>query len=87
MSKEIDDWEAEWRAEFEKYGEQNTRDSLRGGFFQEAKRQFAYRWLGERALERTKGEARTFRYIQYTFWAAVAAVIVGIVGIVVTLLH
>jgi hypothetical protein len=40
--------EAEWRAEFERFGEENTRDSLRAGYFQEPKRQFAYRWLGDR---------------------------------------
>jgi hypothetical protein len=87
MPKDIHDWESEWRAEFERYGEDNTRDSLRGGFFQEAKRQFAYRWLGDRALERAKREARMLRYVKYTLWAAVAAVFVGIVGIAVTLLR
>jgi hypothetical protein len=79
--------EAKWRAEFERYGEENIRDSSRAGYFQEPKRQFAYRWLGDRAMERERRETLTFRYLRLTLLAAVVGVIVGIVGVIVTLLH
>ncbi len=79
--------QAAWRAEFERFGEENTRDSLRTGDFQEAKRQFAYRWLGNRELERTQREARTFQYVRLTLFAAGIGVAVGIVGAIVTLLR
>jgi hypothetical protein len=46
--------EATWRAEFEWFGEVSTWDSVRVGYFQEPKRQFAYRWLANRALERQR---------------------------------
>ena len=79
--------EAAWRAEFERFGEQSTRDSLHAGQFQEAKRQFAYRWLGDKAMERAQREKRTFEYVRYTLFAAVIGVFVGIVGVLVTLFH
>jgi hypothetical protein len=79
--------EATWRAEFERFGEQNTRESLHAGHFHEAKRQFAYRWLGDKAMERTQREKRTFRYVRYTLIAAVIGVFVGIAGVLVTLFH
>jgi hypothetical protein len=79
--------EAAWRAEFERFGEQSTRDSLHAGQFQEAKRQFAYRWLGAKAIERTQREERTFQYVRYTLVVAAIGVFVGIVSMIVTLFH
>jgi hypothetical protein len=72
--------EATWRAEFERLGEESTRDSVRTGCFQEPKRQFAYRWLADRALERERRETLTIRYLRLTLLAAVFGVIVGVVA-------
>jgi hypothetical protein len=76
--------EATWRAEFERLGEECTY-AVRAGYFQEPKRQFAYRWLANRALERQQRETSTIRYLRLTLLAAVAGVIVGIVGVLATL--
>jgi hypothetical protein len=85
MSKTTD--EATWRAEFEKLGEESTRDSVRTGCFQEPKRQFAYRWLADRALQRERREALTIRYLRLILLAAVFGIIVGIIGLLATLLQ
>jgi hypothetical protein len=76
--------EAEWRAEFERSGEEQVRWSLHSGLFPEPKRQFAFRWLGDEALARRVREQKTYQYVRWTFLAAVAAVIVGLIGIAVT---
>ena len=85
--------EAEWVAEFERFGEEQVRSSLASGLFPEPKRQFAFRWLGDQALARRAREQKTFDYVKWTFnyarWtfaAAVAAVVVGIAGIVTAVL-
>jgi hypothetical protein len=75
--------EAAWRAEFERFGEDRTRSEL--NLFPEAKKQFAFRWLGDQAIDHRVHEKQTYKYVRWTFFAAVAAVIVGIVGIVVTI--
>jgi hypothetical protein len=51
----------------------------------EPKRQFAFRWLREQERTRRIREEQTYRYVQWTLLAAVAAVIVGIIGVAVTL--
>jgi hypothetical protein len=79
--------EATWRAEFERLGEESTWDSVRAGYFQEPKRQFAYRWLANRALERQQRETLAIRYLRLTLLTAVIGVIVGIVGVLATLLQ
>jgi hypothetical protein len=79
--------EATWRAEFERLGEESTWDSVRAGYFQEPKRQFAYRWLANWALERQHRETLMIRYLQFTLLAAVVGVIVGVVGVLATLLQ
>jgi hypothetical protein len=73
-----------WRAEFERFGEEQVRSSLSSGLFPEAKRQFAFRWLGDEALASRHREQQIYSYVRRTYLAAVAAVIVGIVGIVIT---
>lgn len=74
--------QAEWRAEFEKVG----YDAIhRGhGMFPEPKRQFAFRWLREKERAREAREEAAHWYLKWTFAAAVAAVIVGIIGVAVT---
>jgi hypothetical protein len=81
--------EAEWRAEFECLGEEQVYDNVKQGaiYNDEAKRQAAFRWLGEVARARRVREVQTYNYARWTFFAAVAAVIVGIIGMITTLLH
>ena len=78
----IADEEATWRAEFEESGEDDVRRWL--NMMPEPKRQFAFRWLRAEAKKRTLREQQTYRYVQWTFWAALAAVVVGIGGVLVT---
>jgi hypothetical protein len=81
--------EAQWRAEFERLGEVQVYDNVKQGaiYNNEAKRQAAFRWLGDEARARRTREVQTYQYARWTFFTAIAAVIVGIVGVVVTLLH
>ena len=53
----------------------------------EPKRQAAFRWLGVEAEARRLREEQTHHYVRWTFFAAVAAVIVGLIGVGLTLLH
>jgi hypothetical protein len=78
--------EAEWRAEFERFGETAIREGLKM-MSPEPKRQFAFRWLREQGRAREIRDIRTFDYVRWTFWAAVGAVIIGIIGVAVTVLH
>jgi hypothetical protein len=80
--------EAAWRAEFEGIGGTQLRDALNGGVFtDEPKRQAAFRWLGDEAQARRLREEKTHHYVRWTFFAAIAAVIVGLIGVGLTLLH
>jgi hypothetical protein len=85
MSKQ----EIEWRAEFERLGEQQVYDNVKQGaiYNDERKRQAAFRWLGDNAAERRVREADTLWYSRWTFWAAIIGVMVGVVGVLVTVLH
>ncbi len=78
-----------WREEFERLGEMQVYDNVKQGaiYNDEAKRQAAFRWLGDVAAARRARELRSHNYVRWTFYAAVAAVIVGVIGITVTLLH
>jgi hypothetical protein len=67
--------EAAWRAEFKRIGETQVRDAL-DSITDEPKRQAAFRWLGDEAQARLREE----RNVRWTFFAAVAAVIVGLIG-------
>jgi hypothetical protein len=53
-------------------------------FFDESKRKFAVRWLREKEIAREAREKAAHWYTKWTFFAAVAAVIVGIIGVLVT---
>jgi len=81
--------EAAWRAEFKRIGEAQLRDALNSssGFIDESKRQAAFRWLGDEAEAQRLREEQTHHYIRWTLVAAVAAVIVGLIGVGLTFLH
>ena len=57
------------------------------GFTDESKRQAAFRWLGDKAEAQRLREEQTHHYIRWTLVAAVAAVIVGLIGVGLTFLH
>jgi len=80
---------AAWRAEFKRIGAAQLRDALNSGsgFTDEPKRQAAFRWLGDEAEAQRLREERTHHYVRWTFFAAIAAVIVGLIGIGLTFLH
>ena len=78
--------EAAWRAEFKRIGETQIRDAL-NSITDGEKRQAAFRWLGDEAEARRLREEQTHHYVRWTFFAAVAAVIVGLIGVGLTLLH
>ena len=80
--------EAAWRAEFKRIGEQQLRDALNSGvgIADEPKRQAAFRWLGDEAEERRLRE-ETVPLCAVDLLAALAAVIVGLIGVGLTFLH
>ena len=78
--------EAAWRAEFKRIGETQVRDAL-DRITDEPKRQAAFRWLDDEAEARRLREEQTHHFVRWTFFAAVAAVIVGLIGVGLTLLH
>jgi hypothetical protein len=83
------DEEVKWRDEFERTGAAEVRQNLSNGaiYNSEPKRSFAFKWLREKESAAELREQEIYRYTRQTFRAAVAAVIVGIIAIVATLLH
>ncbi len=84
---------AQWHREWERIGETVIRAELElrsgqnVGITSEAKRVAVYEWLRVKERDRAELDRATFRYVKWTFWAAVAAAVIGIVGVVVTLMH
>jgi hypothetical protein len=76
--------EAAWRAEFEAVGERAVHDTIYYGNYPAPKRLLALHWLREKEVERERQEQKARTYVRWTFWAAVAAVVVGILGVLVT---
>ena len=74
--------------EFKRIGEKQIRDALNSGIgiADEPKKQAAFRWLGDEAEEGRLREEKTHHYVRWTFFAAIAAVIVGLIGVGSTLL-
>ncbi len=88
MVESQDKAEAAWRAEFERIGEARLRDALNGGTLNdESKRQAALRWLGDEVEAQRVCEEQTYHYVRWIILVAVAVVIVGIIGVGLTLLH
>lgn len=75
-----------WRAEFKRVGESQIRDA-RAGLIDEPKPQAAFRWLGDTAEAQRLRQEQNHHYVQWTFIAAVAVVIVGLIGVGLTFLH
>jgi hypothetical protein len=53
----------------------------------EPKRQATFRWLGDETETRRLREEKKYHYVRWTFFAAVAAVIVGFIGVGLAFLH
>jgi hypothetical protein len=83
------DDEVSWRDELEKTGQTQVRLNLlsKDAFYTPPKKYFVLKWLREKECARERREQKTFSYMRRTFQAAIAAVIVGIIGVVVTLLY
>jgi hypothetical protein len=81
--------EEAWRAEFKRVGQAQIRDALSNGssFTDELKRQAAFRWFGDEAEALRLREEQTHHYVRWSFFAVVAAVIVGLIGVSLTFLH
>jgi len=81
--------EAAWRAEFERIGDTQLRDALNSGvgIADEPKRQAAFRWLGDEAQARRLREEKTYHYVRWTYFAAIAAVIAGLIAVGLALLR
>ena len=82
------DEQAKWRIEFEEAGESDVRQNFLNGAIYNSppKRDFARQWLREQERARELREQQIFSYSRRTYWAAIAAVIVGGIGIVATCL-
>jgi hypothetical protein len=81
--------EAAWRAEFKRIGEKQLRDALNSGvgIADEPKRQAAFRWLGDEAEAQRLQEEHTHHYLRWTFFGAVAVMIVGLIAVGLSFLH
>ncbi len=76
--------EAAWRAELERIGETQRHDAPKSG---ELKREAAFRWSGDEAQARRIQEEQAHHYLRWTFFAAVGAVIAGLIAEGLTLSH
>jgi hypothetical protein len=78
--------EAAWRLEFDALGEQSVLKNVKqGATYNEAKREAAFRWLSKKAELRGRREARTTELVWLAFFAAMAAISIGTIGLLMTL--
>jgi len=91
-------WEVQLREDLERAGERAVRDDInnQGGLVTGgAERQKVIReWLRDKAIERETREQvlfeltqKTVGYTRKTYYAALAALVAAIIGIIVTILH
>ncbi len=88
-SMDLSDGQANSRAQFENIGETQLYQLLSKGAISasDARHTPALEWLREQEVARRLREQKAYSYTQRTFWAAVAAVMVGMIGVVATLIH
>jgi hypothetical protein len=83
--------EMECIARFEGIGEATVRSDLQlrngvgVGISGDPMMQVAFKWLRDKERQREGRDNKTFSYVKWTYYAAVAAVVVGVIGIVVGL--
>ena len=81
--------EAAWRAEFKRIGEAQLRDALKSGSdgTDGLKRPAGFRLVGDEPEVQRLREDQTHHYARWAIFAAVAAVIVGLIGVGLTFLQ
>jgi hypothetical protein len=80
--------EAAWRAESSASARNSSATCSTAVLVaDEPKRQATFRWLGDEAEERQLREEKAYHYFRWTFFAAIAAVMVGLIGVGLTVLH
>ena len=81
--------ETEWRIQFEQIGETAVREAAQNKAYahSEPQRQCAFRWLSEQEKITKLREQQIYNYSRWTFWAAVTAVVIGIISVFVAWLH
>jgi hypothetical protein len=84
--------EAAWRATLERLGESAVRFDLQMcqgvgiGMNNDVMHRFAFQWLRDKERERESRERITVTYVKWTLVAAVAAAIIGVLAIIVTVM-
>ena len=73
--------EAAWRAEFKRIHETEAPDSVTDD------PKAAFRWSGDEAEARRLQEEHTHHYLRWTFFGAVAVMIVALIGVGLSFLH
>ncbi len=81
--------EAALRAELNRTAETQHGGALKSGsdVTDEIKGQAAFRWLGDDSEAQRLREEQTHHYARWAIFAAVAAVVVGLIGVGLTFLH
>ena len=88
-----DQQRTEWEERFERLGEMTVRSDLQIrngvgiGVSGDAMHKAAFDWLRRKESDRERRDRLSYAYTKWTLIAAVVAVVVGIGGIIVTLLH
>ena len=77
--------EAAWRAELERIGETQPRVAQNSDG--KLKRQAAFRWSGDETQTRRLQEEHAHHCVRWTLFAAIGAVIAGLIAEGLTLLH
>ncbi len=78
--------EAAWRAELNRIAGPDGRKGG-GDVTDELKRQAAFRWLGDEPEAQRLREEQNHHYVRWAIFAAVAAVIVRLIGVGLTFLQ
>jgi hypothetical protein len=88
------DWKDQLRAQLEADGERAVRDRLNRGEWisfhgndGNESQQVVRQWLREKDNQRERREQKTFNFVRWTFWVALAAFLAAIVGVIATVLH
>jgi hypothetical protein len=85
------DWKDQLRAQLEADGGRAVRDRLNRGewlsFHGNEGQQVVRQWLRDKDNQRERREQKTFNFVRWTFWVALAALVAAIVGVIATVLH
>jgi hypothetical protein len=76
--------EAAWRAEFERT---HARDAFDNDHVSLGDPKAALRWSGDEVEAQRLQEERTHHYVRWTWFGAVAVVIVGLIGVGLSFVH